>query len=69
VKERGVGPHLRRRRHADGPSRHGPSTTRARTRRSIAIDLTNERYKQIIVQVDGEAPEEAARRIEAAITG
>ncbi|HZU77746.1 MAG TPA: hypothetical protein VFA70_13340 [Dehalococcoidia bacterium] len=46
-----------------------PGTPRARTRCSIAIDLANEHYKQIIVQVDGETPEEAARRIEAAITG
>ena len=35
--------------------------------RSIAINLTDERYKAIVVQVDEETPEAAGRRIEAAL--
>ena len=35
--------------------------------RSIAINLTDEHYKTIVVQVDEETPEAAARRIEAAL--
>lgn len=36
--------------------------------KSIAIDLIDERYQRIVVQVDGETPDEAAQRITAAIS-
>ncbi len=37
--------------------------------RCIALDLVDERYKRIVVEIDNETPEAAAARIEAAIRG
>ena len=37
-------------------------------KKSIAIDLTGEFYKRLVVQVEGETPAKAVRRIEAALT-
>lgn len=36
--------------------------------KSVAIDLADEHYKRLVVQVDGERPEEAAARIAAAVS-